>query len=97
MIVNVLSREAHGRIHIRGSVCIPKVELEDGRWKELTNCKEIITYCSGSNCCASKMAAEFLREKGFDAKAYEGGLEEWYGYDMPVEGSTIDKIVASNA
>jgi hypothetical protein len=42
VIVNVLARPAYEKIRIRGSVSIPRSELEGGRWQELDNKKEIV-------------------------------------------------------
>jgi rhodanese-related sulfurtransferase len=39
---------------------------------------EIVVYCGGPKCPMSRMAAEKLIKLGYDnARAYEGGLEEW--------------------
>jgi rhodanese-related sulfurtransferase len=91
VIVNVLARPAYEKIRIRGSVSIPRSELEGGRWKELDSKKEIVVHCSSYECGASRMAAEFLEARGFDVKAYEGGIKEWAEAGLPMEGTISPK------
>lgn len=86
VVVNVLDRSAYDKIHIKGSISIPREELEKGRWKELDRDKEVITYCASYDCGASRKAAEFLASKGFDVKAYEGGIREWAEEGLPTPG-----------
>lgn len=78
--------ESYENIRIKGSVSIPRSELEAGRWKELDMHKEIVVHCSSYLCQASRKAARFLEKKGFDVKAYEGGLKDWAEADLPMEG-----------
>jgi len=87
VIVNVLEKEAYDRIRIKGSISIPRRELEGGRWTELDRSKEIVVHCSSFDCGASRMAAEFLESKGFDVRAYEGGIKEWAESGLPMEGT----------
>lgn len=86
VIVNVLAREGYDKIHIRGSVSVPRGELEAGRWQELDKSKEIVVHCSSYSCGASRLAADFLEAKGFNVKAYEGGIKEWAEAGLPTEG-----------
>lgn len=86
VVVNVLSKQSYEKRHIKGSISIPRSELETGRWKELDKKKEIITHCSSYDCSASKYAAEFLEKKGFKVWAYEGGIKEWAEDGLPTKG-----------
>ncbi len=86
MVVNVLEPSAYEKIHIRGSVSIPRSELETGRWKELDFTKEFVVHCSSFECQASREAARFLESKGFQVSAYEGGIKEWAEARLPTEG-----------
>jgi len=54
---------------------------------ELDKSKEIVTHCSSYECGASRMAAEFLENKGYIAAAYEGGIKEWAEAGLPMEGT----------
>ncbi len=86
-VVNVLAPESYSKIHIKGSVSIPRLELEQGRWKELDSSKEVVVYCSSYQCDASRASAQFLEGKGFDVSAYEGGIKEWAEAGLPTEGA----------
>ena len=86
VVVNVLAPSAYEKIHITGSISIPRNELEQGRWRELSKSKEVVVHCSSFECEASRLAARFLEEKGFDVSAYEGGIKEWAEAGLPTEG-----------
>ncbi|MDE1854063.1 MAG: rhodanese-like domain-containing protein [Thaumarchaeota archaeon] len=86
VVVNVLDSAAYDKIHIKGSVSIPQSQLQAGKWNELDKNKEIVTHCSSYTCNASREAAQFLEEQGFNVKAYEGGMREWAESGLPTEG-----------
>jgi rhodanese-related sulfurtransferase len=83
-IVNVLSPDYYKLGFIKGSKKIPLDEL-DNRLQELDKNKEVITYCAGYECSASRKAAEKLANRGFRVWAYEGGIKEWKESGLPVE------------
>jgi len=89
IILNVLSREYYEKLHIKGSIGVPLNILKEIA-PALDKSKSYVTYCAHQQCDASRKAAEFLQEKGFSVKAYEGGIKEWAESDLPVEG-TRDK------
>ena len=91
VVVNVLAQGAFEKIRIKGSISIPRNELERGRWKELDRSKEIVVHCSSFECEASRTAARFLEEKGFDVRAYEGGIKDWAEGGLPTEGTISGK------
>ena len=86
VVVNVLAPESYDKIHIRGSISIPRSELEAGRWNELDKGKEIVTHCSSYQCNGSREAAQLLEKHGFNVRAYEGGMKEWAEAGLPTEG-----------
>ena len=86
LVVNVLGPEGYEKIHIEGSISIPRKDMEAGRWRELDRGKEIVVHCSSYACDASRLAAEFLEAKGFDVRAYEGGIKEWAESGLPTAG-----------
>ncbi|MDG6903163.1 MAG: rhodanese-like domain-containing protein [Nitrososphaerota archaeon] len=90
-IVNVLAAVAYEKIHITGSISIPRNELEGGRWRELDPSREIVVHCSSYECGASRAAAELLESKGFNVMAYEGGMKDWAEAGLPTEGSISAK------
>ncbi len=83
IVVNVLDKEDYDALHIKGSISIPYEEMVAEGWKRLDKGKEIITYCKNYLCSASREAAEFLQAKGFNVRAYEGGIEEWSKAGLP--------------
>lgn len=88
-IINVLEEDLYRLSHIKNSVSIPLEKLTHGEYSKLDKSKKIVTYCASYWCSASKQAAEFLREKGFDSYAYEGGMKEWIESGLPLEGEKI--------
>ncbi len=83
-VVNVLDPQYYNLGFIKGSKRIPLEEL-DARLGELDRAKEVVTYCAGRDCSASKKAAEKLAHRGFNVSAYEGGIKEWKESSLPVE------------
>ncbi len=92
VVINVLSSLAYDEIHIKGSISIPRNELEAGRWQELDFTKELVVHCSSYECEASRVAAKLLEEKGFDVSAYEGGMKEWAEARLPTEGRLTPEV-----
>jgi rhodanese-related sulfurtransferase len=86
LVVNVLEEDAYRHSHIKGSVSISLEKLIHGEYRKLDKSKKIVTYCASYQCTASRQAAQFLKEKGFDSYAYEGGMKEWKESGLPVEG-----------
>lgn len=77
---NVLGAEYFKGEMIPGSLHVPldQVGREAARLG-LAKDAEIVVYCAGPHCPASRQAREQLSRLGFThARAYEGGLEEWH-------------------
>ncbi len=83
VVVDVLEKDSYSNKHIKGAISIPLEELQSEGWKKLDKSREVVTYCASYMCTASKKAAEFLKGKGFNAKAYEGGIKEWNDSHYP--------------
>ena len=83
-LVNVLEPEYYVQGIIRGSRKIPLSQLER-RANELDKSQEVVVYCASYDCPVSRQAAEKLAEKGFDVKAYEGGVKEWKEAGLPTD------------
>jgi rhodanese-related sulfurtransferase len=89
VILNVLSEANYEKVHIKGSRNIPwgsdreafARRVEEAYGKD----KLFITHCSGPSCSAGPSAAKFLKEKGFKAEDYPGGMEEWMENGLPVD------------
>ena len=83
-VVNVLDPKYYNLGIIQGSKKIPLKEL-DQRLHEMDKSKEIVTYCASVDCSASREAAKLLAAKGYNVRAYEGGIKEWKQANLPVE------------
>lgn len=53
--------------------------------------RAFILYGSDITSAAGANAAKFLREHGFDAQDYPGGLKEWREAGFPVEGNATSQ------
>lgn len=88
LVVNVLPRQLYEEGHIPGTLNIPLQEpgfVERVRENTTGPEQQIVTYCAGPACDASRRAAEVLREAGFHhVHAYEGGMEEWRAQGKPI-------------
>jgi len=83
-LLNVMDPQSYSLGVIKGSKKIPLAELEK-RYTELDKTMDIVTYCAGTPCNASRKAAEMLAEKGYKTSVYEGGIKEWTSNNLPVE------------
>ncbi len=73
--------------HIEGAVHITLQEVP-GRFEELDSSRPVIVTCQVGQ--RSALAANFLRQQGFDAHNLEGGLEAWVQEGLPLVGSEDD-------
>lgn len=73
VLLDVRTDAEHERMHILGDVHIALNELED-RYDELPK-KTIIAYCASGN--RSRIACDFLSEKGYDCINLSGGIGAW--------------------
>ena len=76
---NVLTEEYFSGELIPGSLWVPVDTVgREAKRLGLSADAEIVVYCAGPTCPNSTQAAEKLRTLGFtNARAYEGGLQEW--------------------
>jgi rhodanese-related sulfurtransferase len=91
-VVNVLEPALYGLGAIQGSLKIPLGELER-REGELDKSREVVTYCAGGDCTASKTAAERLAARGYMARYYGGGIREWKEKGLPLEWTDDEKML----
>jgi len=91
VVLNVLSPEAYAKIHIPGSFNVPWTNDANVFAKKVGQLygknKFYITHCSGVECMAGPSAAKALKDNGFQAEDYPGGMEDWEKSGFPVEGS----------
>ena len=90
MILNVLPESDYAKLHITGSENIPlgqnSGDFAQAVEKKYGKDKFFITYCAGVTCQAGPNAAKALRENGFKANDYPGGIKEWSEAGFPTEG-----------
>lgn len=85
-VLNVLSSEFYQDAHIKGSINVPLAELKDFA-EHTPKDTLIVVYCSDYKSDMSARAWHVLHELGFENLfAYEGGMQEWYEAEYPVEG-----------
>ena len=85
VLVDTIGKYDGNRFKIKGAKTIPYPEVIDRR-KELTSYEEIIVYCKHKDCVASKKVALGLKLLNIpNVKVYEGGIDEWTEYNLPVE------------
>ncbi len=99
VVLNVLSEVDYQKLHIKGSHNLPlnhdlpgfveKTGMKYGRDKF------IITHCTNYLCAAGPNAAKALKDAGFKAEDYPGGIEEWFEAGFPTEGTQAKVAVAS--
>jgi rhodanese-related sulfurtransferase len=83
-LVMAMNDWAFAAAHIPGS--IPCATLTEGR-ASLVSDDEIIVYCTGGACQASRVVARQLARQGFRVRRYAGGLADWSAAGEPVVGT----------
>jgi rhodanese-related sulfurtransferase len=90
VVLNVLPRNEFEKLHIEGSHPMP---LEKNPILFVQEVKRLyakgtffITYGRNPACELGVRAAQILREQGFKAEPFLGGLEEWNCAGLPVQG-----------
>ena len=70
--------------HIPGSIHFHTIEEA---YAGLDRDEEIVVYCSDFACVASQYAYRALLEHGYtNVRRYAGGLSDWNGAGLPLEG-----------
>lgn len=87
LVINVLDQAAYDDCHIPGSIQVDfdkVVSYVEAKPKDTV----IVLYCSNYLCSASHFAAQQLINKGYTyVRVYGGGMADWYGAGLPVEGN----------
>ena len=86
-LVMVLEDWAFRAKHIPGSINIP---VFGGSFDALSRDEEVVVYCSGTPCPASRLAFKRLVSRGYErVRLFAGGLAEWEEAGYPVEGAWV--------
>jgi rhodanese-related sulfurtransferase len=84
-LVDTVGKYEGNKFKIKGARSIPYPEVIDRR-NELIPFDEIIIYCKHKDCKASKKVATGLKLLNVaNVKVYEGGIDEWIAFNLPVE------------
>lgn len=74
--------------HIEGAIHIP-LRMLPSKFETLDNDRPIVIACQIGQ--RSALAADFLRERGFDAHNLEGGMTLWASQGLPFVSNLGDK------
>jgi rhodanese-related sulfurtransferase len=91
VVLNVLSVADFDKLHIRGSRSEPQEQdygaFVQGIEKRYGKQRFFITYGTDVICATGPNAAKILRDHGFKAEGYLGGMEDWNKAGWPTEGT----------
>lgn len=76
--------EEFNAAHIAGARSIPIADLEE-RLSELPRRRTIVAYSRGPYCTLAIRAVELLRDNGFVAHRFDGGIIEWRSLGGAIE------------
>ena len=78
--------------HIPGSFPVDVYHMSEAQ-KELRPEEEIVIYCTGGPCPASRFAYKWLEARGYrNLRRYAGGLAEWEDAGYPLAGTAISGV-----
>lgn len=85
ILVDVRNPAEYAAGHIAGAVNIPLHAL-DARRDELPQGRLVVTYCNHQHrgVARCEQAVDVLRQRGYDARALDGGYPQWRDAGLPV-------------
>ena len=93
VVLNVLSPDAYKKIHIKNSENLPLANRPETFVRMVDrlygNKFYFVTYSEHGLCPNGPVAARALKEHGYHADYFPGGIEEWVAADYPVEGTEV--------
>jgi rhodanese-related sulfurtransferase len=92
-VVDVRTTAEHSAGHIAGAAHVP-LERLDEEAGTLQRDRPLVVYCRGGN--RSGIAAEALRNSGWEAHSIEGGLVAWTEAGLPLEPEDGEVAPAQN-
>jgi rhodanese-related sulfurtransferase len=86
VLVEALPAQDFRTLHLPGAINIPADQVQTMAPDPLPNRDvEVIVYCAGPACHASKNAANALMELGYsNVRHYAGGKQDWISTGLPV-------------
>lgn len=93
VVVEALPANYYADGHLPGARNLPLDDIASRAADVLPDrAASVVTYCTGTSCPNSRIAAEQLRKLGYsDVCAYEGGKEDWIGAELPLETAELAK------
>jgi rhodanese-related sulfurtransferase len=86
-LVMVMGEWAFRAKHIPGSTFF---NTPEEAYQALHTDDEIVVYCTGGECMASRFAYDLLTQKGYQrVYHYAGGLPDWEDAGYPLEGEMV--------
>lgn len=85
VLVDVRNPSEYAAGHIVGAVNIP-LDALDARREELPQGRLVVTYCNHQHrgVARCEQAVDVLRQRGYDARALDGGYPQWRDAGLPV-------------
>ena len=82
LMVMAMDEPRFQKAHIEGSVSWDSLE---STMDQIDRDSEIVVYCTGPDCVASKLRAAHLLALGFtNVRRFAGGLTEWSDAGLPI-------------
>lgn len=95
VLLNILPAVEYRKLHIKGSFNVPlkddPVAFINAVEEQHGQDKFFIPYGAGTDIPLSAEAAKILRRNGFEAEEFPGGLREWAGAGLPLDGTLSGK------
>jgi rhodanese-related sulfurtransferase len=91
VVLEALPHNYYADGHIPGALNLPLDDVEF-RAAELVPDRDaaVVTYCTGTSCPNSRIAAEQLRKLGYtNVRAFEGGKEDWVQAGLLLESAEL--------
>jgi rhodanese-related sulfurtransferase len=93
IVLNVLPLDDYKKIHIKNSENLPLAKRSETFVRMVDrlygNKFYIITHSASVLCPSGPIAARALKEHGYYADYYPGGIEEWVAAGFPIEGTEV--------
>jgi rhodanese-related sulfurtransferase len=96
VLVEALPADDFRKLHLPGAINIPADQVRNLALELLPNKDvEVIVYCAGPQCHASREAANQFAAMGYsNVRHYVGGKEDWINAGLPVVRSGDSRAAA---